>query len=297
MIRLRGESPHHQRRQAHWEFLMLTLRPGMSTLDSIVRTIGSTSRAMSRSMNRLSSGRQDTAATDPARSAIADELRGNGIALRAARRNTLQGMAMVQVAEGATSSVSDILKRVRELAVQASSETLTDDERGYIDTERTALVDEIDRIASDTLYGENSLTDGTTATRDIQVGIGNSADDTISVTLGDLRSATLGVDSLDLSTSGTAATALGLVDSALDTTNSYRSAYGAVTNRLASAARYLETSNVATEAARSRIEDVDIAAEAANLARLKVVQKSATVALAQTARLERRSAVQLLVKR
>jgi flagellin len=274
--------------------MLLTLRPGSDTVDAIVRTIGSTSRAMTRSMNRLSSGKLDMAATDPARAALALQLDTEAGSMRAARRNALQGAAMVQVAEGATANVSDILKRVRSLAVQASTETLTDDERAFIDTERTALVDEIDRIAGDTMYGQTSLTDGSQATRTIRVGIRGTTDDAIELELGDLRAATLGVDSVDLSTAGSANAAIGLVDTALETTNRYRSTYGAVTNRLESASRYLQSATIATESARSRVEDVDIAAETANMARLSIQQQTATAALAQSSRLERGAAMRLL---
>ena len=160
-------------------------------------------------------------------------------------RNANDGISIIQTAESATSEVTNILSRMRELAVQSSSETLADSERAYINEEFDQLNQELDRIASVTEFNGVALADGSTTTLSAQVGIDNATTSRISISLGDLRSTVLGVGTLDLSTSTGAQTALDSIDTALDTVSSQRATLGAVQNRidssLSNSANYLES--------------------------------------------------------
>ena len=185
---------------------------------------------------------------------------------------------MIQTAEGATNEVGDMLKRMRELAVQSSSETLNNSERAYIQDEFTQLTAEVDRIADVTEFNGINLGNGDKSSLDVQVGIHNSADDRISITLGDLSADTLKVDSanMKLSTAASAQEAITAIDTAIDSVNKHRSNYGAVQNRLESALNNLETytENVAT--AESRIRDADFAHETAEMSKFQIMQQAGT---------------------
>jgi len=184
---------------------------------------------------------------------------------------------------------------MRELSVQSASETLDNGERTYIQDEFVQLSEEIDRISNVTEFNGLALSDGTNATINVQVGINNTADDVIAVTLGDLTAATLGVDTgtIDLSTAATASAALPGLDAALDTVNSYRSEFGAVMNRMESSLRNLENTNQNIKAAESQIRDADFAEEASEMAKYNVMQQAGVAALTQAKNINQ-SAAQLL---
>lgn len=273
---------------------MLSLTSRTTTTNAI-NNLNRTNSQLQRTLQRISGGKRITkAADDASRSAMADRMEGKTMALRAAERSANQGVSIAQIAEGATGSVASILKRMRELAVQSASDTLNDSERLYVDAERIQLVDEIDRIAGDTLYGKIELTSGSITSIAVQVGAGASGYDSIDMDLGDLTSATLGVDSLDLSSSGSAGTALGDIDAALRLTNNYRSAYGAATNRLEAAASFVRTEIQSVAAATSRIVDTDMAFEASEMARLQINQAASIAVLGQANRIDRSTAESIL---
>jgi flagellin len=184
---------------------------------------------------------------------------------------------------------------MRELAVQSASETLGDSERAYIQDEFTALSAEIDRIASVTEFNGKKLTDGSSATVAVQVGIRSTADDQVTMTLGDLTATTLGVDTaaIDMSTSAGATTAIDLVDAAISTVSSYRSDYGAAENRLASALNNLESFTENTLAAESAIRDADFGYETSEMSKNQILQQAGTAILAQ-AKSVNQGALQLL---
>ena len=170
------------------------------------------------------------------------------------------------------------------LAVQSASETLDDGERTYLQDENAQLIQEIDRISAVTEFNGLSLTDGTitTGTIGVQVGINNTTDDQIDITLGDLRATTgLGVGAVDVSSSTTAGAALSVIDAALDTVNGIRSDYGAVQNRLESAMRNLENYDQNLTSAESQIRDADFAKESAEMAKFQVMQQAGVAALSQ----------------
>jgi flagellin len=243
------------------------------------------SRALGNSFRKLSSGlRIGKAADDAAGLAVAENLEATSRSASVAMRNTNDGISLLSTAEGATQEVGNILKRMRELAVQSSSETLDDDERAYIQDEFTELTEEVDRLADVTEFNGVQLTDGTlTAGVDVQVGTDGTADSRINIELGDITASTLGVDtgSVDLSTAGAAQTAIGTIDTAIDAVSSYRSKYGAVENRLNSALNNLEVYSTNLQAAESNIRDADFAYETAEMSKNQIMQQASTAVLAQ----------------
>ncbi|HJN74015.1 MAG TPA: flagellin [Myxococcota bacterium] len=263
--------------------MALTVNTNVSAIRATTQ-LGATTRKLSDSFARLSSGLRITkAADDAAGMGVADNLDSVSRSARVAMRNANDGISVISTAEGSTAEVTNILKRMRELAVQSSSETLDDDERAYIQEEYQELASEVDRIANTTEFNGVALAEGTNTTLDIQVGVNGTANDRITITLGDLRGTVLGVDtaSLDLSTSSGAQSAISGIDTAIDTVNGYRSDYGAVENRVDSALNNLETYASNLEAAESRIRDLDFASETAELAKLQIMQSAGVSVLAQ----------------
>lgn len=263
--------------------MALTVNTNVSAMSSITN-LNRTNRALQGTLSRISSGsRIEKAGDDAAGLAVAENLSSAARSLRVASRNANDGIAMIQTAEGATSEVGNVLKRMRELAVQSASDTLDDGERAYIQDEFLELAGEVDRIANVTEFNGVALGDGTSASLDVQVGVNNTANDRITVTLGDLGAATLGVDTatLDLSTAAGARTALTAFDTALDTVNGYRSDYGASQNRLGSAVRNLEVYTQNLASAESGIRDADFAFEAAQMAKEQIMQQAGVAILGQ----------------
>ena len=243
-----------------------------------------TNRGLKSTFAKISSGlRINSAADDSAGLAVAENLASERQSLQQAQRNTHDGISVIQTAEGATNEVGDILKRMRELAVQSSSETLANSERAFIQDEFKQLTAEVDRIADVTEFNGISLGNAANSQLNVQVGIQNTSDDRIAIELGDLRASTLKVDTgnVDLSNVASAQAALQTIDTALDSVNGYRSDYGSVENRLNSALNNLEiyTENIA--GAESRIRDADFAKETAEMSKYNIMQQAGTAILSQ----------------
>jgi len=247
-----------------------------------------TNRSLQSSFSKISSGLRITqAADDAAGLGVAENLKSEQMSLRQAHRNTNDGISVIQTAEGATNEVSDILKRMRELAVQSSSETLHNNERAYIQDEFSELTKEVDRIAAVTEFNGIALGNNASGSAggsiDVQVGIHNTGNDRIAISLGDLRASTLKVDTgnVDMSNVASAQAAITTLDTAMDSVNTYRSDYGAVQNRLESALNNLETytENVATS--ESRIRDADFAFETAEMSKFQIMQQAGVAVLGQ----------------
>ncbi|MFK7929795.1 MAG: flagellin [Myxococcota bacterium] len=242
--------------------------------------VAKSGRGLSDTFARVSSGLRITkAADDAAGLAVAESLDAEGRSARQASRNTNDGISAIQIAEGATNEVGEILKRMRELAVQSSSGTLGNTERGYIDSEFDELNSEITRIANASEFNGVSLTDGSNATVDIQVGTGATANDRITVNFGNLTSLGLGTAGLD--TAANARTAIDTIDTAIGTVNNFRSDYGAGQNRLESSLSSMENYATNIKAAESRIRDADMAFETAQMSKYQVMQQAGVAALAQ----------------
>ena len=165
------------------------------TAQNALGNLNRTNRGLTNTFQNISSGlRINNAADDAAGLAVAENLESEQMSLRQAQRNTNDGISVIQTAEGATNEVADMLKRMRELAVQSSSETLANTERAYIQDEFVQLSDEVDRIAQVTEFNGLALADGSDSDMNVQVGIHNSSNDRISISLGDLTASKLGVN-------------------------------------------------------------------------------------------------------
>jgi flagellin len=262
---------------------MLTVNTNMPSANALNK-LTQTTKKLSTSFEHISSGlRINKAADDAAGLGMAENLDAQGRSLRQASRNANDGVSVLEVAEGATGEVANIIKRMRELAVQSSSETLDNTERAYIDDEFTQLAGEVDRIAQVTEFNGVKVSDGSITQLDVQVGANNSANDRITLSLGDLRATVLGIDatSIDLATSGGAQAALTVLDGALDDVNGYRSKMGASQNRLESALRNLGTYSESIQGAESRIRDADYAYETAQMSKLQIMQQAGVAVLGQ----------------
>lgn len=249
------------------------------------RHLWNTTNNVSKSMERLSSGlRINRAADDAAGLAISEGMKSDIAALGQASRNAADGVSMVQIAEGAMDEVSSILVRMRELAQQASNETLGATERGYINDEFQELSAEIDRISVSTEFNGMALLDGTSGDVDIQVGIGTAATDAITVALGTAtNTTTLGINlsSLAGADNTNAQAAVTALDGAVDTVISSRAGFGASQNRFESAMRSIANSIENISAANSRIRDTDLAYETSVMTNNQILQQAGVSVLAQ----------------
>ncbi len=231
----------------------------------------------------LSSGLRITkAADDAAGLALSEGMRAEIKSLHTAKRNTMDGISVVQTTEGALQEISDIVSRMRELSVQASSDVLQATERAYLQTEFAAMQTEIDRIADSTTFNGLNLTNAATSI-DVQVGAQNSGNDRIAITFVDANTAALAISATtsDLDTAANARTAIDALDLAMDSLNDGRADLGAAQNRLGSAMAALENYTENLIDAESRIRDVDFAVETAELSRNQVFSQAGTSVLAQ----------------
>ncbi len=245
------------------------------------RNLAQVTGRLSGNFSRLSSGlRIATAADDAAGLAISERMRSQIRSLGAATRNAQDGISLVQTAEGALSEVSNILGRMRELAVQAANGTLSTADRTTINTEVIALQSEMDRVATTSSFnGINLLNAASTVS--IQVGINSG--EVIAVNLEDAQTTALGVNAALVNTTDVAAAtgSLAAIDTAIGSVNTIRGGLGASQNRLQSAVSSIMNSRENLSAAESRIRDVDVAFETADLTRNSILQQAATSVLQQ----------------
>lgn len=258
---------------------MISFRTDIASMRAL-SLVHITQRGESGALKRLATGdRLHQAATDAAGSGVASELRARRYSLRMAMHNSEHGLSLISVAEGGMHQIADNLKRMRELAVQSSSDTLSDSQRGYLDVEFVARADEITRIAQTTEWSGINLLDTAGLTYDVQVGIDGTADSRITVTLGDLRAsgASMGVDagSTDVLTAAAARTAIGDVDQALDYVNGLRSGVGASQNRIMAAYRIADGMRLDAHRAEGRIRDIDVMHEMALLVKSRLTSDAA----------------------
>lgn len=261
----------------------LTLRTNMSALGAR-RAMSQTERTVSTTMARLSSGlRINIAADDAAGLAISEKLRAQVRSLAQAQRNANDGISLLQTAEGALNEVSDMMIRMRELAMQSANGTLGDPERASVNQEFIALRTEINRIAAVTEFNGMNLIDGSlSAGATFQVGIQNLANDRISVSLADSDADAIGLSAgMTLSTVTGARGALSLIDTAITTITSRRGDIGAAQNRLYSTIDALSAAHENLSAANSRIRDADMAHESTEFAKSQVLLQAGVSILAQ----------------
>ncbi|MGD9811155.1 MAG: flagellin [Sphingobium sp.] len=252
----------------------------------------SAANSLQTSMERLSSGKRINSAKDDAAGlAISTKMTAQIRGLNAAARNANDGISLAQTAEGALGQISNIVQRIRELAVQSANGTVTNADRLGLDNESRALLDQIDTIATTTNFNGVSLLDGSAATVNIQTGI--NATDTVAINLVDAQSATLNIakaavqagvpaaGEIDLATAGNASAALATLDTALNTIAGARASLGAGQNRLQVTVDNISSTVTNLTEARSRIEDVDFSAETTNLAKAQILAQASTAMIAQ----------------
>lgn len=249
------------------------------------KSLGGTNRAMATSMERLASGfRINKAADDAAGLAISENLRALTRGLRQANRNANDGISLVQVAEGSLNETSNMLIRLRELAVQSSSDTIGDTERKFLDVEYQQLKSEIQRITDSTQFNGYDLLNGTGGVIDIQVGVHNDPfKDRISFNASAANASleALGLVAETIASKQGAQMSLDVVDSALTSVNAIRANFGALQNRLVSTSQNLLVADENFSAANSRIRDADIAAETAEMTRNNIMLQAGISVLGQ----------------
>lgn len=263
--------------------MALTVNTNIASLNA-QRNLTVTQGQLNKSLQRLSSGlRINSAADDAAGLAISEGMRSQIRSMNQAVRNANDGVSLVQTAEGALNEVSNILVRMRELATQSATGTVSSDQRSYIDSEFTQLKNEIDRIASATDFNGTKILDGSSGTVSFQIGAGNTANDIISVTISAGAASSIGVATASVSgNSGAAASAaLGAIDTAIKSVSNIRGNLGAVQNRLQSTINNLQVSVENLSAAESRIRDVDVASETAAMTRAQILTQAGTSILSQ----------------
>lgn len=249
------------------------------------RSLGMTNKRMNDNLRKLSSGERITRASDDAAGlAISENLKAQIRGNRQAKRNANDAISMIQTAEGGLSEISNIIIRLRELAVQAASDTVGSQERGFSDIEFQQLKEEIDRISKSSEFNGIPLLNGTGGMLEFQVGIHN--DPTLDRlrydgTKANTTLAALGLSGESVMTKEGAQTTLAKLDDALVNINGVRAELGATQNRLTSTINNLAVSDENLSAAKSRIRDVDVAAETADLARNNILVQAGTSVLSQ----------------
>jgi flagellin len=252
------------------------------------KNLAITDGLMTKSLEKLSSGyRINRAADDAAGLAISEKMKAQTTGLRQAVRNAQDGISLIQTAEGALSETHAILQRMRELMVQAGNGIYDSEDLSKIKEEMDQLIDEIDGIAQRTEFnGKNLLNAGQT----INLQIGANGGQSMTIVIGQMDAATLGVAKTNINVTGFVTdptdplsfdSQLGAIDTAISTVSSTRSQLGAYQNRLEHTINNLNTAAENLEAAGSRIRDVDMALEMANFTRHQILQQAGTAMLAQ----------------
>lgn len=249
------------------------------------RNLNDSQMKINNSLSQLASGsRINKAADDAAGLAISENMKAQIRSTRQASRNAQDGVSMVQTAEGGLNELSSIITRLRELGIQASSDTVGDTERGFLDKEVQQLKMEMQRIAQVTKWGSTGLIDGSTPAFDFQVGINNN-DFADRITFNGAENVAtidaLGMAGVDYTSKEGAQTALAVLDTAQTQVNGMRANLGALQNRLTSTISNLGVAEENLSAANSRIRDTDLASATAEMTRNSILLQSSTSTLAQ----------------
>lgn len=222
------------------------------------------------------------AADDAAGLAISENFKGQLKGISQARNNANNAISFVQVSEGGLNEISNILIRLRELGVQASSDTVSDTERGFLNKETQQLVQEADRIAKTTVFGNKKMLDGSGGEMEFQVGAYNDKNNVIKFDFdADATASSLGISGMSMADRGDARDSLDSVDKALQNISGMRASFGAMQSRMESTVSNLDVSFENLSAANSRIRDTDIAKETAEMTSANILQNTAVSVLAQ----------------
>lgn len=251
---------------------------------SAQRVLGKQQTRLEHSQQAMASGTRIVhAADDAAGLAISENIRGQVAGIRMARNNAFNAQSLIQVSEGGLNEISNILIRLRELGVQAASDTVSEVERSFLDQEAQQLVEESDRIAKSTKFGNKALLDGTGEEMEYHVGpFADEAENVIRYKVSaDATNGTLGIDGVSIAEKGDARSTLQAVDEALVKIGQMRADFGAVQSRLQMTTSNLDIQNENLTAAKSRISDADIAFESSEMASSQILQSASVGVLAQ----------------
>lgn len=249
------------------------------------RTLGITKDAQNKSLEKLSAGERIVRAGDDAAGlAISEKLKAEIRSLKQANRNANDGISLIQTAEGGLSEIQSIMIRLRELSMQAATDTVGDVERSFTDKEVQNLVQELQRIAEVTQFNGRYLLNGTGDSLEFQVGTKNNPEQdrlTYDVSRANATVDHLGLSGLSVSTKAAAQDNLSKIDEAIQLVNSNRADLGAMQNRFQSTINNLTIAEENISAANSRIRDVDIASESSELTKRNILAQAGTAMLAQ----------------
>jgi flagellin len=250
------------------------------------RNLAESSGRLSGSLEKLSSGKRiNRAGDDAAGLATSESLRANMVGLRQAARNAGDGISLVQVAEGGLNETTNILIRLRELAIQGASDSVAPTEKGYLDEEFQQLVDEVDRISRTTRFNGLDLLTGETEYETMEFQVGPTGEEISRIAFDPNKAnATIGDNGLAIEGTGVAdkenaQKSLGLVDAALTKVNGIRAGFGAMQSRFQSSINNSRVSVENQSAAYSRIADTDIAFETSEYTRNMIMTQAATSVL------------------
>lgn len=273
-----------QGRKNREDFMGLRIATNVQALNAQKNLYG-LSNDISTTMARLSSGyRINRSADDAAGLAISENLKAQIRGFKQANRNANDGISLVQVAEGGLSEITNMLTRLRELAIQTASDTIGDRERALVDVEYQEIKSEIERVAQTTQYNGSYLLNGSGGVLDFQIGVYNDPlNDRISfdASQGNVTLESMMLGELSAATKEQSQESLAFVDEAMSFVGAARATLGAVQNRLQTTSQVLSTSEENFAAANSRIRDTDIAAESTALAKNNILMSAATSVLAQ----------------
>jgi flagellin len=245
---------------------------------------------LGKSLERLSTGlRINRASDDAAGLGVSETLRTQVNGASVATRNASDGIALLQIAEGAANEISDMLQRMRELAVQSANDTLTSTERAYTNQEYQALMSEIDRVTNVTQYNSQTLLAGGTgafggansANSVLHIGPNAGVNNQLTISINGTSTGAIGVNGSSVASQATANSAISTIDTAINSVNSIRSDLGAFVNRLEHTINNLNNQGHNMQAAESVIRDVDFASETVEFTKNQIMVQSATAMLAQ----------------
>ena len=252
--------------------------------------LGRVNRDLTTSLERLSTGiRINRASDDAAGLSVSEQMRTQVSGMSKARSNAQDGIALLNIAEGAVNEIEGMLQRMRELAVQSTNDTLTSTERSYTNQEYQALISEIDRITNVTQYNTQTLLDGRigsfgatgSASSILHIGPNAQSFDRVTISIDGTSSGSLSITGTSVTSQAAAESAISSIDTAINSVNKLRSDLGAYVNRLDHAINNLDNQVHNTQSAESLIRDVDFATETSQFTRNQILTQSATAMLAQ----------------
>ena len=268
-------------RQFKEEYIMV-VQHNLTAMNSN-RMLGLTTKTQAKSTEKLSSGYKiNRAADDAAGLAISEKMRRQVRGLTQASANAQDGISAVQTAEGALNEVHDMLQRMNELAVKSANGTNQNEDKNYIQAEVANLITEIDRVAATTTFNEKALLDGTFTDVDLQVGAESATDNQIKLTIASMDASGLGIDAVDVGSTGDAKGAIDMIKTAVKTLNNQRSNLGAIQNRLEHTINNLDNVVENTQSAESQIRDTDMATEMVKYSNNNILAQAGQAMLAQS---------------